>query len=104
MGRGHGWERDSLRVPFSCGETTGQQADGSGFHISFAARDLAREAPAGVRLQTQCFIEQPWRIEKCVAMQPAKPGKFGAFQPWNAAKDADLLTMSELGLKPDHVE
>ena len=36
-------------------------------------------------------------------MQAAQPGELGALQPGDAAEDAHLLAMLQLGLEPDDV-
>src|SRR5262245_30072688 len=99
MGRSRGRKDNILPTPFGDGKTPGQQTDGGRFHVPLAAGDLASKPPAVIRFEAQRFIEQFWGIEKRVAMQPAKPGKFGVLQARDCPKDADLLAVPELGLK-----
>src|SRR5689334_3829246 len=102
--RGRGRQRDLLAKALGGREAAGEQPDGGGFHIPLAPGDLARETQARRRFQPQDWIEQLWRVEEGVAMQPTEPGKLRAFEPRDGAEDAGLLTVLELGLEADHVE
>src|SRR5512136_1857799 len=90
---GRGWWHDPLLAPLGGGKTRREQTDGRRFHIAFAAGDLTSKAPAWVCSHSQCFIKQLWRIEKRIAVQTAKPGKFRVLQTWNGPKNTNLLTV-----------
>ena len=50
------------------------------------------------------LVEQPGRVQKRVAMQPAEPRELGALEARDGAEDARLLAVLQLGLEADHVE
>src|SRR5262249_36560899 len=58
--------REHFTVLLGSGEAAGEKANGGGFHIAFAAGDLAREAQPRLRLEPQRGIEELWRIEEGV--------------------------------------
>src|SRR5579883_623827 len=67
--RGGGrWNKDCSAQALSGGETARQQPDGSGFHIAFAAGDLAGESQTGIRPKAQLLIQELRGVEKCVAV------------------------------------
>src|SRR5262249_30784428 len=69
---------------------TRDQADTCRFHVTFTAGHLAGKTEARLSAQAQLMVQQLWRIEEGVAMQPAKPGELGPFQSWNRTEDALL--------------
>src|SRR5262245_62373639 len=98
------WRRERLALLFRGRKAPGHEPDRSRLHISLAAGDLAGKAQPRHRLEPQRGIEELGRIEKRVAMQSAEPSELGSLQCRNAAEDARLLTVLELGLEADHVE
>src|SRR4051794_21791609 len=82
-----------------CGKAAGQQADGGGFDVAFAAGDLPGKAQPRFGLEPQRAVEQLWRIDEGVAMQPAKPGEFRVGESRDGAENPGLLTVLELGLE-----
>ena len=72
--------------------------------VALAAGDLSGKAQPRLGLEPQRLVEQLWRIEEGVAVQPAEPRELGALEAGNGAKDADLFGVAELGLEADHVE
>src|SRR4029079_6027035 len=98
------WQRKRFAAPLGSREAAGQQADRRGFDITLAAGDLAGETQARRCSEPQGFVQQLRRVEKRVAVNPAKPRELGLLQSRNGAEDAHLLGMLELGLEADHVE
>src|SRR5690349_1530854 len=82
---------------------TGDQADRSRLHITFAARHLAGKAQARLGAQSELTIQQLWRVKEGVAMQPAEPRELGVLQSRNGAEYALLRAMLQLGLEADDV-
>ena len=72
--------------------------------VALAAGDLSGKAQPRLGLEPQRLVEQLWRIEEGVAVQPAEPRKLGVLEPGNGAEDADLFAVAELGLEAHHVE
>src|SRR5262245_39471188 len=89
---------------FGRGEAAGEEADGGGFHVALAARDLTGKAQPRLGLEAQGAVEQLRRVEKGVAMKAAEARKLGALEAGDRAEDARLLGVLELGLEAHHVE
>jgi hypothetical protein len=91
------------RVPGGQVHHDGEQADGRALDIALDAGDLAGETQPWVALEPQLTVQNLGRVEKSVSMETAKPCKFGLLETRNAAKNAQLLAMFELGLETHHV-
>ena len=85
------------------GKAPRDEAYGGRLDIALHAGDLTGEAQARLGLEPQAPVEQPGRVDEGVAVQPAEPCELGIFQARNAAEDAGLLTVLQLGLEADHV-
>ena len=87
MGCGGRRQQNVLPPSLRRGKAAGQKTDGGGFHIAFAAGDLAGKSQPRFGPQAERGIEQPWRIYECVAMKAAQTCELGPFKPGNGAKD-----------------
>ncbi len=66
-------------LSLGCCEDAGQKTDGRRFDVTLAAGDLAGEAQPRLDAKPQGRIEQPWRIDECVAVKAAKTRELGFF-------------------------
>src|SRR5262245_40342265 len=96
MGGGGRRQRRRRAVALGGREAPGQKSDRGGFHIAFAAGDLAGKTQPRLGLEPQGRVEQERRVEEGVAMQAAEPRELGAFEPGYRAEYARLLAMLQL--------
>ncbi len=48
-------------------------------------------------------IQKRWRIDKCIAMDPAQAGKGRILQAWDHFEHVGLRAVFHLGLKPNDI-
>src|SRR4029077_3038667 len=94
-GRGRGWH-DRQTASFLSRKAARKQPDRGGFHIAFAARNLARKAQAWLRIQSKFVIQELGRVEEGVAMDAAQSHEHCALKPRDDVEDANLVGMLEL--------
>src|SRR6266568_9311587 len=90
MGGGRRRRRQNLAQPFGCREAAGEEPDRRRFHVALAASDLPREAQTRLGPEPQALVEEHWRVEEGVAVQPAEARELGLRQARNGAEDAHL--------------
>src|SRR5712691_11269496 len=91
-GRGRRW-RQQLAAALGRREAPGEEPDRGRFHVALAAGDLAGEAQPRRGFEPQGRVEEFWRVEERVAVEPPKAGKFGLGKARNGSEDAHLLAV-----------
>src|ERR1700722_13062850 len=93
MRRGRRGNERPFFTPFRGSEAAGKKADRRRLDIALAARDLSSKAQRRHGLEPQRGVEQFWRIEEVIAVQPAEPRELRLFEARDGPENADLLVV-----------
>src|SRR5580704_16124985 len=89
--------RESLALSLRRRHAARGEPDRGTFDIALAAGDLAREPQPRIGPEPQGAIEQFGRVQKSIAVDPAKAGKGSVFEARNGAENFNLCAMFQLG-------